>query len=97
MSNEKDEILDLGDLDNTVRPTKIIDNTGAYSEAEIEKELKGLDALANMVIEDNDTSALARKIARLVNQLELAAASAKDVEDPIVKWLIQSALVRLRK
>jgi hypothetical protein len=85
VSTEADDILDLGDLDLS---------DGNSSEFEV---IEHLDQLSKAAEDADDAPDLAKERGQLVNQLERASALAKKIDDPIVTWLIQSTLMRLRE
>ena len=85
MTIKAGDILDLGDLDLSASDS---------SEFEVIEHLDELDKAAE---EADDAPDLAKERSQLVNQLERASALAKEIDDPIVTWLIQSTLMRLRE
>jgi hypothetical protein len=84
------------DLDILVRTLKTGSDLNEPTDAEIEGMLESLDTLDKIVVDDVDPSELARVRSQLADQLEQSLALAREVGDPIVTKLIQSALARFR-
>ena len=63
------------------------------SAAEIEEMLKSLDG----VVVSDDELVQAPGLNEIANYLECALARAKDIDDPVLKWLIRSSLEHVRK
>ncbi len=97
MSTEKDDDYDLGDLDQIVEDARMRQNTPEQEEAEYQDFLKSLDHLDKVVVDDIDPSEVARLRGELIALLERALLLAREIIEPAVASLIESACTRLRE
>lgn len=72
-------------------------NTPEQEEAEYQDFLKSLDHLDKVVVDDIDPSEVARLRGELIALLERALLLAREIIEPAVASLIESACTRLRE